>query len=114
MSVAARTFPLGSAVDDHAARLERFEQRTEWPLAAVALLFLVLYSIRVLAEPVGGARAAVDYALWAMYFVFVVEYLGRLYLAKPRTRWFFRHIVDFLIVTLPSCARCGFSAWRWC
>lgn len=83
------------------SRLERFEQRTEWPLAAVALLFLVLYSIRVLAEPVGGARAAVDYALWAMYFVFVVEYLGRLYLAKPRTRWFFRHIVDFLIVTLP-------------
>ena len=81
--------------------LERFEQRTEWPLAAVAVLFLVLYSVRVLAEPTGRSRAAIDDALWAVYFVFVAEYLVRLYLAKPRTRWFFRHIVDFLIVALP-------------
>ncbi len=83
------------------SRLERFEQRTEWPLAAIAVLFLVLYSIRVLAEPTGGARVALDYALTAVYFVFVAEYLIRLYLAERRLGWFFRHIVDFLIVALP-------------
>ena len=29
------------------SRLERYEQRTEWPLVAVALTFLALYSVRV-------------------------------------------------------------------
>ena len=28
------------------SRLERYEQRTEWPLAGVAILFLALYSVR--------------------------------------------------------------------
>ena len=35
------------------SRLERYEQRTEWPLAAVAILFLALYSVQVLAAPRG-------------------------------------------------------------
>ena len=35
-------------------RLERYEKRTDWPLAAVALTFLGLYSVRVLAQLRGG------------------------------------------------------------
>lgn len=34
-------------------RLERFERRAEWPLAAFALAFLGLYTFLVLAEPRG-------------------------------------------------------------
>jgi voltage-gated potassium channel len=30
-------------------KLERWEQRTEWPLAAAALVFLAIYSVQVLA-----------------------------------------------------------------
>ncbi len=82
-------------------RLDRYEGRTEWPLAGVAAVFLVLYSVKVLARPAGPAGDALDYTLWAVYFVFVADYLARLYLAKPRTRWFFRHIIDFAIVVLP-------------
>ena len=54
-------------------RLERFEQRTEWPLAAAALLFLALYSVEVLAEPLGLAATAVSYALRATYLLFDIS-----------------------------------------
>jgi voltage-gated potassium channel len=58
-------------------RLERFEHRTEWPLDAV------------------------ESGLVALYAVFVVDYLARLYLADPRGRWFVRHLHDLAIVVLP-------------
>ena len=83
------------------SRLERFEQRTEWPLAGVAFIFLALYSIQVLLEPAGGRGVALQYALFALYFVFVADYLARLYLADPRAKWFFRHLLDLAIVVLP-------------
>ena len=82
-------------------RLERYEGRTEWLLAGVAAVFLVLYSVKVLARPVGPTGDALDYTLLAVYFVFVGDYLARLYLAERRIRWFFRHIIDFAIVVLP-------------
>jgi hypothetical protein len=33
--------------------LERWDSRAEWPLAGVAVVFLVLYSVQVLARPPG-------------------------------------------------------------
>jgi hypothetical protein len=48
-------------------RLERYEKRTDWPLAAVALTFLGLYSVRVLAQLRGGAAEAIEDALIALY-----------------------------------------------
>jgi len=83
------------------SRLERFEHRTEWPLAAVAIAFLALYSVQVLAQPRGASAHIVEWALLALYLVFVVDYLARLYLAAPRGRWFFRHLLDLAIVALP-------------
>ena len=82
-------------------RLERFERRTEWPLATVALFFLGLYSIQVLAQPQGHAAHAVGLAMWVTYLVFVADYLARLYLAEPRGKWFVRHLFDLAIVVLP-------------
>jgi voltage-gated potassium channel len=83
------------------SRLERFEHRTEWPLAAVAIAFLGLYSVQVLAQPRGRTAHVVDGALVALYLLFVIDYLARLYLADPRGRWFFRHLLDLAIVALP-------------
>jgi voltage-gated potassium channel len=70
-------------------RLERFEQRTEWLMAAVALMFLGCYSVQVLAEPHGFS----DMAMRAV--------MAGLYLAEPRGRWFLRNLVDLAIVVLP-------------
>ncbi|MGX9792331.1 potassium channel family protein [Mycobacterium sp. MMS18-G62] len=82
-------------------RLERFERRTEWPLATFALLFLGLYSVQVLAQPQGRTGHAVGVAMWLTYLVFVADYLARLYLAEPRGKWFVRHLFDLAIVALP-------------
>lgn len=82
-------------------RLERYEQRTEWPLAGVAILFLALYSVQVLAAPQGPGAGFLTAALIGLYALFVADYLVRLYLADPRGRWFVRHLFDLAIVALP-------------
>ena len=83
-------------------RLERYEQRTEWPLAAVALLFLALYSVQVLAVPQAAAAHQPSRTAWCLCIVvFVVDYLVRLWLAEPRGSWFVRHLFDLPIVVLP-------------
>ena len=82
-------------------RLGRFEHHTEWPLAAVALLFLGLYSLQILFEPRGSTAAAITDAMHVLYFVFVADYLARLYLADPRAKWFVRHLFELAIVALP-------------
>jgi voltage-gated potassium channel len=82
-------------------RLQRWESRSEWPLAAVAIAFLVVYSIQVLVQP---PRPVYNFLRWVdlvLYLAFVVDYLARLILADNRLRWFFRHLLDFAIVTLP-------------
>lgn len=83
------------------SRLERYEHRTEWPLAAVAILFLALYSVQVLLAPEGRAADVLTAALVALYVLFVADYLARLNLADPRGRWFVRHLFDLAIVALP-------------
>jgi voltage-gated potassium channel len=82
-------------------RLERYEHHTEWPLAGVAILFLALYSVQVLAAPEGRGAQLVSAALVGLYGLFVADYLARLYLADPRGRWFARHLFDLAIVALP-------------
>ena len=82
-------------------RLERYVQRAEWPLVTVALTFLALYSVRVLAKPHGGAEKAVEIALWALFAVFIVDYAVRLWLAQPRAKWFFAHLWELPILLLP-------------
>jgi voltage-gated potassium channel len=82
-------------------RLDRWDQRTDVPLAAVAIAFLALYSVKVLVRPQGGADRAVDIALLAVYCIFVADYAVRLYLANPRGRWFVRHLWELPIIVLP-------------
>ncbi len=70
-------------------------------MAAIALVFLGLYSIRVLAQPRGAAFIAVHATLFGVYFAFVIDYGARLYLARPRGRWFVRHLWELPIIVLP-------------
>jgi voltage-gated potassium channel len=86
---------------DSETRLQRWERRSEWPLAIAAVVFLVLFSRQVIAEPRGREGHllwAIDWAIWSL---FVVDYFVRLSLATDRWHWFVRHLLDFAIVTLP-------------
>lgn len=86
---------------DRVTRLKRFEDRTERPLAIVAVLFLVAYSVEVLAQPPGLWRTVIDVILWVIWGAFVVDYFARLWLATDRMPWFVRHLFDFAIAVLP-------------
>lgn len=80
-------------------KLDRFEKRTEWPLAIAALVFLAAYSVQVLAHP--HYYAAMDDVMNVTWAVFVVDYVVRLILATDRPRWFVRHLIDLAVVALP-------------
>lgn len=81
--------------------LQQWEKRSEWPLAGVAVVFLVTYSVQVLALPGGRADSALELVNAALYLVFVADYLVRLTLADRRVHWFVRHLPDLAIVVLP-------------
>lgn len=82
-------------------RLDRWEHRAEWPLAAVAALFLAAYSIEVLVQPHGLVARLLTLVTWLAWAVFTADYAARLYLAPDRKQWFFRHLVDLAVVLLP-------------
>ena len=86
---------------DTETRLQRFERYTEWPLAAAAVVFLVLFSRQVLAEPHGREAHIVWAVNWVIWGLFFVDYFVRLSLANDRWHWFWRHLLDFAIITLP-------------
>jgi voltage-gated potassium channel len=86
---------------DSETRLQRWERHAEWPLAAAAVLFLVLFSRQVLAQPQGREAHIVWAVNWAVWGLFVLDYVVRLCLADHRWHWFLRHLLDFAIVTLP-------------
>ena len=86
---------------DTETKLQRWERHAEWPLAVAAVLFLVLFSRQVLAQPSGSEGHIVWAIDWAIWGLFVVDYVVRLCLAGNRWHWFLRHLLDFAIVTLP-------------
>src|SRR5271165_5700853 len=81
--------------------LQRWERRSEWPLAAAALIFLVLFSVQVLARPQGREAHALWALNWIIWGLFILDYVVRLCLASNRASWFYHHLLDFAIVALP-------------
>ncbi len=80
---------------------DQWRARTEWPITAAALVFLATYAWSVLADLRDGAWEAAEWVMWSIWLVFVVDYLVMLTLAERRVRWFFTHLLEFLVVVLP-------------
>ncbi|MFF1924203.1 potassium channel family protein [Streptomyces sp. NPDC058221] len=82
--------------------LTRWEQRTEVPLFAASLLFLLGYAARVLAphdaEPWRDISLALVGATWLL---FVVDYAVRIRLSRLGHRFVRAHWLDTLVLVLP-------------
>jgi voltage-gated potassium channel len=83
------------------ARLHHWEHRAEWPLAAIALVFLGAYTVQVLAQPHGQVELWVDIVTTVCWAAFAIDYFTRLWLADDRRSWFWRHLLDLAVVLLP-------------
>lgn len=81
--------------------LGRWGSPAEWLLAGVAVVFLVAYSVQVLAQPRGLTKSLLEWFMYALWLAFAVDYLARLILADQRMRWFFRNLLDLAIIAIP-------------
>ncbi|GGC69704.1 ion transporter [Hoyosella rhizosphaerae] len=73
---------------------------SEWPLIGAAFVYLVAYSVIVLAPDasLGGVPQLLMVVVWV---VFAIDYFARLIVAEQRVRWFFTHLLDLAVVVLP-------------
>jgi voltage-gated potassium channel len=68
----------------------------------VSVLFLVGYAWEVIGDLHGAAAAVPEAIIWITWAVFAADYLVCLSLARPRGRWFIRHLPELAIVVLPA------------
>jgi voltage-gated potassium channel len=82
--------------------LETWERRTDWPLTAFALLFLVAYAWPILdtglSPGLHDSLVVVTAVLWA---VFAIDFGIRVWLADARLAYLSRHWFDVPLLLLP-------------
>ncbi|GAB4100370.1 potassium channel family protein [Sinomonas halotolerans] len=82
--------------------LERWSRLSEWPLVVAALLFLMAYSVQVVAAPSGAQLDWTEAIVWITWAVFFADYAVKLALAQSRARWFMRNLHELAILALPA------------
>lgn len=79
---------------------KRWERLTEWPMIAIAVVFLAVYSAEVLTDSgEGSGHEAVLDCCWAL---FAVDFAVRLATAPRRWHWLRHNMLDFASVVLPA------------
>ena len=83
-------------------RRQVWERRGEWPLTAVAFVFMAAYAWPILDPTVGeGWLQVCSAATWGTWGVFCVDYLARLTLSTNRWRFVYTNVLDLAVVILP-------------
>jgi len=81
--------------------MARWEKATHWPLIVAAALWLIAYSWKSISDAQGSGAVVLWVIIGVTYLVFLVDYLVRLGLAKPRAAWFRGHLLDLAVVVIP-------------
>lgn len=77
--------------------------RSEWPLAVVAVLFLIGYAWPILQPGLAPtAKHTCNSVVIGSWLVFIADYAARLWTARNRRKYFTKHLLDLLIVALPA------------
>src|SRR6185436_15566703 len=87
-------------VTERQQRLERWTNRTEGPLFALALLYLVAWSIIVLA-PTDNWNLPLFIVMLVIWALFGADYLVKVVLAERHGAYILHHLPDLLAVLLP-------------
>ena len=82
--------------------LERWRRLSEWPMIGAAVVFLVAYSVQVIADLPEREGIWADVLVFASWAVFIVDYFVQLALAPNRGRWFVRNLHELAILALPA------------
>jgi voltage-gated potassium channel len=83
-------------------RIAAWNRRVDWPLTALAVLFLAAYAWQVLDTTMApGGAAVLEVLLTVIWVVFGLDYLVRITLAERRWRFVYTHLVDLAILLLP-------------
>jgi voltage-gated potassium channel len=80
---------------------QRWRELTEWPLAFVSVIFIVAYAWEVIGDIRPPSDVDLQFVMWSVWALFVIDYAVNLALARPRWRWFYRHLLELAIVALP-------------
>lgn len=75
--------------------------RTQWPMAAAAVAFLVVYSVQVIADTTPAETALLTRVIWLLWLVFLVDYVVNLVTAENRGGWFIRNLHELAVLLLP-------------
>ena len=87
---------------DDEPRVAAWNRRADWPLTALALVFLIAYAWSVLDRSISPAgRDALEGLFTAVWVVFGLDYLIRIGLARRRVRFVLSHLPDLAILLLP-------------
>ena len=83
-------------------RIAAWNRRMDWPLTALAVVFLVAYAWQVLDTSLGpAARERLDVALTVIWVLFGADYAIRLVLARRKWRFVGTHLLDLAVLLLP-------------
>jgi len=80
---------------------ELWRKYSEWPLAIAAVVFLVAYSIEVIANVPDRNATVFDVIIWVTWGLFVIDYLASLILAERKLHWFTHNLPAAAILALP-------------
>ena len=82
--------------------IERWERLAEWPLTALALVFLAAYAWPILVPDLRQDLVAACQAVtWTAWGVFAADYGVRFLVAPSRTRFVRGNFLDLAVVALP-------------
>ncbi|NYE94868.1 voltage-gated potassium channel [Psychromicrobium silvestre] len=80
---------------------EAWQKHSQWPMVAASLIFLVAYSIQVIADLGPDQSRAIDLIITITWLAFGADYLISLLLAPKKVRWFLRNLHELVILVLP-------------
>jgi voltage-gated potassium channel len=97
------TRPTANPARRRRRQVRKWLERSDWALAAVALLFLVAYAWPILQPTLGGTwKHACEVVEFGSWIVFLVDYVVRVWAAPNRRTYFTKHLLDLVIVALPA------------